>query len=217
MSDVPIKLKGKEFETLLLDAARREEEAGILTMDRYGVECSVFGGKTVPIESKPDFEGITVLGRQFIIEAKANSQASFQMYPTVIKAKQVKHMLTRSRFNAWCFLVIHFNERILKNAVQPAFTSAIPVNDENPRWQRYVDACAAWKREKRTNPEAKLEPQGSITRDEAQETGTLILWRVPDRCRKALPDIARLIMPDTSLQAPAPIQTTLFNETPQTP
>lgn len=213
MSNVPTKLTGKEFESLLLDSVRREEKAGRLTMDRYGVEVTNFGGELRPIESKPDFEGITAFGRQFIIEAKSNSQASFTLNPDYLKARQVKHMLTRAKFNALCFLVIHFNHRILQNCVQPAFTVAIPVTPENPRWQRYVDACAKWKQEKKTNPNAKLEPQGSISRNEAQDIGTIILWRVPERCRTALPDLARLILPDTSKVAPAAIQTTLFNET----
>lgn len=210
MSLVPKKLNGKEFEKALIEAAARCEKQSLIVMDRYGVEVSNFGGKLTAIPSKPDFEGTRADGRHFIIEAKANSQSSFQLYPTVIKARQVKHMLKRSRFGSKCFLIIHFNQRILKNAVQPAFTVAIPVNDDDPRWQRYVEACEAAKREKR-----KVEPQGSINRDEAQDMGRLVIWKIPERCRTATPDLMPILYPEFfQIQLPTvqPVQTTLFNE-----
>jgi hypothetical protein len=207
MSPVPRKLTGKEFEALLLDAARREEKAGRLTMDRYGVEVSNFGGKLIAVPSKPDFEGAIAGGGQFIIEAKANSQPSFQIYPTVIKPRQIRHMVSRSRMGVPCFLIIHWNERILKNAVQPAFTVALPVLHTDTRWTDYIAACAEAKRTK-----AKLQPQGSISRDESLGIGTRVMWSIPPRCRNAMPDIGSLLIPDIAPETPEPIQTTLFND-----
>lgn len=207
---VPKKLNGKEFEQALIDAAARCEKQSLIVMDRYGVEVSNFGGKITPIPSKPDFEGTRADGRHFIIEAKTCSQSNFAIEKRTIKPRQVKHMLKRSRFGSKCFILIHFNQRILKNAVQPAFTVAIPVNDDDPRWQRYVDAYADAKREKQP-----IEPQGSICRNEAQDMGRLVMWKIPERCRTATPDLMPILYPEFfQIQLPTvqPVQTTLFNE-----
>lgn len=191
----PSALKGKELETLLLDAAKRLETAGILTMSRYGVHGMVVAGKnggasqTLLIPSLPDFEGCLANGRQFIIEAKVCSGPSFPMQKSSLKPRQVAHMLTRSRFGVPCFLVIHFNERILKNAIYPGITVAVPVNDSSPIWQRYLDVHDEAKRT--GNPPKS---QAALGRDAAQDMGPLIPWRVGKGCRKALPDLAGLLL-----------------------
>ena len=191
MSHVPEQLKGTEFESLLAAAADREEKSGLLTMDRYGVTLSVQAGVTLGISSKPDFEGVLASGRQFIFEAKVCSGPSFPMAKDKIKPRQVSHMLTRSRFNVPCFLVIHFTARNLVKSSTPATTIAIPVSDADPRWQRFVDAHAEARRTKGT-----VEPQGSISRDEAHDIGQLVPWRIPQGCRKALPDLLSFIWPE---------------------
>ena len=190
MSAVPTSLKGPELEKALMDAAAREERNGILTMGRYGVDGVTVQGKTMLVPSKPDFEGVFSSGRQFIIEAKCCDGPSFPMNKDKIKPRQVSHMLTRSRFNVPCFLVIHFAARRLANANFPAFTVAIPVNDSHPRWQAFVDAAAVAKREK-----TKMETQPGITRDWAQEVGKLVPWITPPRCTKPLPDIVSFLWP----------------------
>lgn len=191
MSAVPTSLKGPELEKALMDAAAREERNGILTMGRYGVDGVTVQGKIMLTPSKPDFEGVFATGRQFIIEAKCVAGPSFEMRKEKIKPRQISHMLTRSRFNVPCFLVIHFAARRLANANFPAFTVAIPVNDSQPRWQAFVDAAAKAKREK-----AKMETQPSITRDWAQDVGKLVPWVTPPRCKNALPDIVSFLWPE---------------------
>lgn len=190
MSAVPTSLKGPELEKALMDAAAREERNGILTMGRYGVDGVIVQGKTMLVPSKPDFEGVLSSGRQFIIEAKCVAGPSFEMRKEKIKPRQISHMLTRSRHNVPCFLVIHFAERRLANANFPAITVAIPVNDSQPRWQAFVDAAAKAKREK-----TKMETQPGITRDWAQEVGKLVPWATPPRCKNALPDIISFLWP----------------------
>ena len=207
----PTTLKGSEFETLLMDAAKREEDAGTLTMSRYGVHGMVVAGKnggasqTLLIPSLPDFEGVLASGRQFIIEAKVCSGPSFPMQKSSIKPRQVAHMLTRSRFNVPCYLLLHFNERKLANSTQPAITVAVPVNDSFPIWQNFLDVHIEAKRTK--TPPASQSP---LTRDEAKEMGNLVPWRVARGCRKSLPDLLSFVWPEmrSPIHCPEP---TLFD------
>lgn len=197
MSHVPESLKGSEFEQLLCDAAARHERAGLLTMGRYGVDGVIVEGKTLLVPSKPDFEGVLALpaGRQFILEAKVCAASKFDIRKDKIKPRQVSHMLLRSQFGVSCWLVIHFTARRLVNSNQPAFTVAIPISNEDPRWRQYVQDMAEAKRSGNA-PVA----QGSISRDEAIRIGRVIRWEVPPRCRKALPDILPILDPQGHLQ-----------------
>ncbi len=187
---VPATLKAKEFEELIMDAADREQRAGRLTMGRYGVQGMVVQGRTLLVPSLPDFEGVLATGRQFIIEAKTCSQASFPLSPKTIKPRQVSHMLERSRFGVPCFVLIHFNMRVVRPHPQPGITVALRVDDSNPRWQAFVDESNAAKREKRN-----MRDQGSISRDLAQDIGQRVRWHIPKGCRKALPDLMSMILP----------------------
>lgn len=194
---VPLSLKGKEFETLLMDAAKREEDAGILTMSRYGVHGMVVGGKnggasqTLLIPSLPDFEGVLASGRQFIIEAKVCSGPSFPMQKSSLKPRQVEHMLRRAAFNVPCYLLIYFSERRGQNFHHPAITVGVPVSDASPIWRNFIEAHAEAKRTK--EPVAS---QPALTRDAAQDMGKLVPWRVPKGCRKSLPDLLSLLWPE---------------------
>lgn len=217
MSHVPTTLKGKEFEDLLMEAADRDRRDGWLTMGRYGTTGVTVKDKSDPtgqrtktllVPSLPDFEGVLYSGRQFVLEAKCCDQTSFPMTKDRIKPKQVEHMLERSDFGVPCFLVIHFSQRTGQNFFYPAITVAIPVNHERRAWQDYVDAHAVAKKFKQ-----KVAPQGSITRDIAQEWGRLVPWRVAKRCRKALPDLLSFIEPALSQPRRAPAaQQTLFED-----
>lgn len=201
----PEKLKGVEFEELLKSAADREEKAGSLTMDHYGVTLSVQNGVTMGIQSKPDFEGVIATGRQFVFEVKVCSGASFPMVKDKIKPRQVSHMLTRSRFNVPCFLVIHWNARQLVRSNVDAVTVAIPVSDADPRWQRYVDAYREAVRTKKP-----MEPQGSISLEESLAIGTVIPWEIPKGCRKATPDILSFLWPEAVKERSSLVQPNLF-------
>lgn len=187
----PKSLKGIEFERLLSDSAARNERNGILTMDHYGVTMSVQNGVAMGIQSKPDFEGVMIGGRQFIFEAKVCSGSSFPMTKDKIKPRQVSHLLTRSKFAVPCFLVIHWNARELKRSKVEAVTVAIPVNEADPRWQRFIDAHAKARRDK-----TPVDPQGSISREESLAMGYVIPWIVPKGCRKAMPDLLSFLRPD---------------------
>lgn len=211
---IPQKLKGSEFEKALVDWSDREEKLGRLTMGRYGVDGVTFGGKTMLVPSKPDFEGVLIfpLGRQFIVEAKVAAGSAFEMRKEKIKPRQVAHMLTRSRFGALCFLVIHFTARRLSAGTDAAFTIAIPVTDAEPRWQAFVDAYALAKRTKQP-----VVPQGSISRALALEMGTVIAWTVPKRCTKAIPDLLPILDPTGRLRTGEnqPLELFLDNPTEQ--
>jgi penicillin-binding protein-related factor A (putative recombinase) len=143
------------------------------------------------VPSKPDFEGVLANARQFILEAKVMSGPNLPMQKDKIKPRQISHMLARSRFGVPCFIVVHFNARNLVKARHPAITVAIPVSDADPRWERYVEAHAAAKREKRA-----VDCQECITRDEAQEIGKLVPWIVPKSCKKPLPDLLSFLWPE---------------------
>lgn len=191
MSLVPTKLEGKEFEELILEASSRYEKKGLMVMDRYGVEVSIFGGETIAVPSKPDFEGTRNDGKHFIIEAKVVSDSKFDIRPDKLKPRQVRHMLKRSRFGSRCFIFLHWNQRILTNSVQPAFTVAIPVNEEDPRWQKYLDDYNEAKKTK-----TKLLNQFSISRDESLKIGKIMVWELPGRCKIATPNLIPILYPE---------------------
>lgn len=198
---VPTSLKGKEFETLILEAAKREEASGGLTLSRYGVKGITLADKrTILVPSLPDFEGVLAGGRQIILEAKVWSKKSFQIDPMFIKVTQVSHMLTRSRFGVLCYLVIHFTKSSGKTYIDPAITVAIPVTDQFPIWQQFLDAAAAAKA-----AGEKLGTFASISRDEAQDMGQLVPWRIPKGCRKALPDLLSFLWPEARAAIEIPV------------
>lgn len=176
---VPASLKGKEFETLILDAAKREESGGGLTLSRYGVQGVIFGGKTILVPSLPDFEGVLAGGRQFIIEAKACQKSHFALDESKFKDRQYAHMAKRSEFGSLCFLLIHFAERRLATKSDPGMTVAVPVSARHPFWMLYETG------ERKT-----------LSRDEALSIGQIVPWITPKGCRKALPDLISFLWPD---------------------
>lgn len=191
----PHTLKGREFESLLLDAAAREEKAGRLTMGRYGVQVAHMGAEMIALNSLPDFEGVAApSGAQFIIEAKVCAGPGFELRPDKIKPRQVRHMLARSRFGVPSFVLIHFCERRGKTFHQPAETIALPVIERLTFWQAFLDAAAEAKRAKT----AFVSP-GSISRDHASRIGRRVEWTCPKGSKKHLPDLAALLGIPSSL------------------
>ncbi len=189
---IPASLKGKELEALLLEAAKREESAGRLTMSRYGVQGVTFGGKTILVPSLPDFEGCLPGGRQIIIEAKCCQGSAFPLADDHFRDRQYRHMATRARFGALAFLVIHFAERYLKTTgTDPGMTVAVPVDEQMQFWMAY------------TNREAR-----TLSRSEATTIGTIVPWNVPKGCRKPLPNLMAFLMPTHPCNRPATLQDT---------
>lgn len=176
---VPTSLKGKEFETLILEAAKREEASGGLTLSRYGVQGVIFGGKTILVPSLPDFDGCLAGGRQIIIEAKACQKPHFALDESKFKDRQYAHMAKRAEFGALCFLLIHFAERNLVTKRDPGMTVAVPVSARHPFWMLYETG------ERKT-----------LSRDEALSIGQIVPWRIPKGCRKALPDLLSFLWPE---------------------
>lgn len=160
------KWTGKEFEAALLKAAETGESRGDLCMGRYGVQASMVGGRTMAVQSLPDFEGVTSMGVQFICEAKVTERDLLRTHTTFIKKRQVTHMVRRADFCVPCFFMVLHRERILKtHTVQPV-TMVYPVHRSLP----WIQECmAAYK--------AKREPEGSIPR----EFGFEIEWFIPSR------------------------------------
>lgn len=193
---VPTSLKGKDFESLIIDAAKREESTGGLTLSRYGVQGVTFGGKTILVPSLPDFEGVLAGGRQFIIEAKCAKSAGFELRDDKFKNRQYAHMARRSEFGALCFLLIHFAERNLATKRDPGMTVAVPVSARHPFWMLYETG------ERKT-----------LSRDEALTIGKVVPWIVPKGCRKPLPDLLSFLWPEAralQLSTVQPEQPTLF-------
>lgn len=187
------RLKGKEFEALILFRATKLEEAGILTMTRYGVQAVMINNRETGkpewqiIKSLPDFDGCLKGGQQIVIEAKVCSGPSYPLYQTGKKhPKQIDHMLRRARFGALCFLMIHFNEQVLMRSTKPAETFAIPVNDDDSFWREY----AALSRR-------------TVTRDEAAMYGIAVPWnQYSERSSKLTPDL-RVLLPEKEFELTA--------------
>lgn len=128
-------MKAKEFEEIVLYRMRQHQDRGEATMSRYGVQGNFIDGTWQPVQSLPDFEGLLAPdGRQFVTDCKVCSQASFPLDDDKFKRRQLRHMLTRARFGAICFLLIHFNARELSKTVTPAATWAFPVYADHPLW-----------------------------------------------------------------------------------
>jgi hypothetical protein len=136
------KIGWKEFEKRILMAGKRLEDAGLLSLGKYGVQASIMGdgkgGMTHrPIQSLPDFEGAwSPLGRQMIIEAKVCAAASLSLVDASKKVttRQIRHLIRRSRVGVGSWLVVHWNARALVRGTVPAVTTAIPVVWDG-RWQ----------------------------------------------------------------------------------
>lgn len=176
-------ISGKEFEALILFRAQRLEEQGILTLGRYGTQVVMMNDEQniprwQPIPSLPDFDGCLMGGRQWIIEAKVCSQASYPIYHTgKDRPKQMTHMIRRAKFGALCHLFIHFNARELKTKSDEAATYAIEIHPDNHFTRMYENA------ELRT-----------LSRPEAEMHGALVPWDLYSaRASKLTPNISTLI------------------------
>jgi penicillin-binding protein-related factor A (putative recombinase) len=133
-------------------------------------------GEWRPIQSYPDFEGVLMGGRQFIIEAKVCNAASFPLDDDKFKARQYRHLTRRAKFGAISLIVLHFPVRQLKKSLTPALTVAIPVHPDLPLWEAF------------DRGEVKR-----ITRTDCELHGLEVLWTIPDRCRRPVPDILAAI------------------------
>lgn len=170
-------MKAKDFEKVCAYRMEREEKDGVATMTRYGVQASMLDGKWIPITSLPDFEGVLPPdGHQFVFDCKVCSQASFPLDDDKFKRRQFRHMVTRSRFGATCFLLIHFTERVLKQRTDEAMTVAFPVAIDHPFWEQF------------DRGEVKR-----ISRLDAEQYGFRIEWSVKQGCRKESPDIVAAV------------------------
>lgn len=173
---VPESLKGKELETLTLEAAKRLESSGVLTLFRYGVQGVTFGGKTILYPSLPDFGGVLQGGRLFNIEAKCVAGSSFPLASDHFRDRQYSHMTRCARLGALSFILIHFAARRLLRVSEPAMTVAVPVDEQMQFWRAYE--CG----------EAR-----SLSRDYALTIGLIVPWTVPKGCRKPLPCLSSFL------------------------
>lgn len=174
---IPKNLTGKEFEKLIVEQSVIYEQTGVACIGRYGVQASVAPPRnkpsgigapatfeTIMIQSLPDFEGSMMGGSHVIFDAKVCSQASFawakyRSETRGARARQLKHMIRRSRFGASCFFLIHWNERVLKNKVVPAAAYAFPVDYRMEYWDK-VESM-----------EVK-----SLTIEDCESMGRLVVW-----------------------------------------
>ncbi|KKN29878.1 hypothetical protein LCGC14_0839560 [marine sediment metagenome] len=174
----PSALKGKELEKLcMLDAAWQKLRRGY-SMGRYGVQVQfrkdpdTGKAEMTPVPSLPDFEGaLPPNGRQFITDAKVTSSASFSIH-SYFAERQLSHMLDRADYGVICFILIHFNERVLKRSVHAAMTYAFPVYRQHAFWQQH------------DRGEVK-----SIDKLDCSEHGAWVKWWLPERCRAARPNL----------------------------
>jgi penicillin-binding protein-related factor A (putative recombinase) len=173
------KVGAKELEELVLFRARADEKQGLYTLGRYGVMSVFIKGQWQPIPSLPDFEGVTKDGRQFIFDTKTISQPSYDLSGGTHKsfAHQYKHLQRRAKFGVTSFLLMHWNQRVMKTKVDPAFTVAFPIK-RSMFWDDY---------------EAGSEKK--ITRAAAHEYGVEVLWdTATERSSKETPNILKTLM-----------------------
>lgn len=143
----PSTLTGRDFEAVVVEQNDIYERNLQASIGRYGVQAtfskSPITGKLENIihRSLPDFEGTMLRGTHIIFDCKVCSAASFSWtdYRATTKgskARQLNHMIRRSRFGAFTFFLMHWNERVLQKKVVPAETWIFPVNAEDDYWHR---------------------------------------------------------------------------------
>ena len=173
-------LDGKELEACVVYRCHEiDEKAGRYTLCRYGTTAVMIEQLWTPVKSLPDFEGALAGGRQFIIECKTCSQASYALSGGTSKSfvNQHKHLRKRSRFGVLTAMLIHFNERVLKTKVDPEFTVLLPVNDNMVIWQQYDKGV-----------------QRHISRVEARTYGIEVVWDIPKGRQKLSPNLYNAIL-----------------------
>lgn len=168
-------LKGTEFQAICKDRCIEYKQLGIAMINECGVQGTFRDGKWMPIQSYPDFEGVSASGHQMIFDCKVCSAASFALGPyrqdtRAAKFRQLKHMRERSKFNVASFFLIHWNARVLKTSSYPPETFIFPIED-NEFWEEY-DAARAM----------------SITREDCDRYGVSVPWNILGRARTYRPD-----------------------------
>ncbi len=177
------RLTGATFERLI--TARNAEYF------RYGqahvVKCGVNAVRTkrewLVIPSYPDFEGVTSGGRQFVFDAKVCSQSSFALdkyrnETRGARARQLRHMLHRSRFAVPAFFLLHWNPRQLTTRRLPAATYAFPVSGQLEFWQQFAAGAVR-----------------SLSRQDCTELAVPVAWTCAGRSGTPRPDYLTAIQP----------------------
>jgi len=174
-------MKGKDFEDLCIQRARKEEDNGNLTMGKYGVR-GAFDAATKtwrPIPSYPDFEGVTMDGRQFIFDAKVISGTSLPMKADHSPLRQREHLFKRWDWNVTTFYLVHclaFTSPAGKKTY-PEMTIALPTDPGLEHWEGVGD-----------------ESRKSFSRDDLLKFGLIVHWTLPDSAsRKKLPNFLAAI------------------------
>lgn len=170
----PGQITGKEFEKIISDHAGRLENREILMLARYGTVASFFGGKLTAKDSLPDFEGVTSMGVQLIIEAKVTSSDRLSLAPHIVRPRQIKHMAKRARFNVPCFILCHHTGREMATKTVPPVTKVYPVHPSLPWVKECLEAY-----------EKKQKTKGSIPHD----MGFEIPWQQFQNCKNAGPNL----------------------------
>lgn len=174
-------LKGKDLESLVVEQAAEYRKQKLAHVTRSGVQAVRMKDDWQVIQSLPDFEGVTVGGRQFLFDCKVCSQASFDLskYRTETRgarARQLRHMFDRAEFGVPCFFLLHWNYRSGKTFAAPAQTFAFPVGLHVQFWQEFLSGRVR-----------------SISRGDCVQWGAKVAWVVPPRGRKARPDFLAAI------------------------
>lgn len=172
----PKSIKGSELEVLIAEQNAIYEDAGMACIGRYGVQAARMKEEWIIQSSLPDFEGPLAGGHHIVFDSKVCSQASFSWAPyrsatRGAKARQLKHMIRRSRFKAKCFFLFHWNERVMKTKTIPAATFVLPVIHDFDYWDRVESGEV-----------------GSINIDDCNRLGIEVEWTKRDRGTKYRPD-----------------------------
>lgn len=173
--------KGKPFELApyvqtLADMTDRDQVETVLREVVWKAEQAKDGWR--PLQSLPDFEGLLPpRGMAFCFDAKVCGEATFPLREdSTTASRQLRHMLERDQFGATCFYAIHFTERKLARAFQPAETWAFPVSLKLEFWQAFERG-----------------EQKRISREDCREYGAEVEWNCLPGKKKDTPDIVMAI------------------------
>jgi len=172
-----VTLTGKEFESILIWRAHEFEApvAKTYTMARCGTIAVFIKGEWVAQPSLPDFNCCLreFGGIEAVFDAKVCSQARYDLSGGTHKSfkHQYRYMRLRDTFGALCFIVLHFNSRVIKTKTEPESTVLFPIM-QNEFWNAYdTGECKG------------------VSRREAEMWGIKIAWDIPGNKKTLSPNL----------------------------
>lgn len=159
------------------------------------VRLQVYGGDIVDPEARdvPGGELYAVepkiveqtIGLSIHFDCKKVAGPSMPLKESNFHKKQKKQLFSHASAGACCFLLLHFNRRVLATKSDPARTWAIPIHPDHPFWMDYLRGH-----------------HGMLSRGAAESIGVSVKWDTVGAQRTPRPDILTAVQDLQALGLP---------------